>query len=146
MKSHGKLVLISLLPIAISVRKIKFTTFLSYRRLCKMAASKSKIAEVRLNMHQLTSKSRLYITKAGAVTKNKIEEMDFDTFTKEFKADNCESRNRPNYGLQELAHTLLCAKPVFEEMTEQGLFGPGIALLLKAGNYPSVLVSMNLET
>jgi len=98
-----------------------------------MAANKSKIAEVRLNMHQLTSKSRLYITKAGAVTKNKIEEMDFDTYTKDFKADNTESRNRPNYGLQEFAHTLICAKPVLEEMTEQGLFGPGIGLLVKAG-------------
>jgi hypothetical protein len=95
-------------------------------------ASKDKIMETRLANHGMTSKSRMYVTKAGSWTRDNIENKTYEDWVKTFTSTTCESRNRPSFGLQEMAHTLLLAEPRLQEGVDRGLYGVGIAKLLES--------------
>lgn len=90
----------------------------------------AKIPEVRLNQHQLTSKSRMYITKKGELTKNKVETMTYEDFVATFDSGSTESRNRPKFGVQEFAHVFNTTRPMLQELQAQKLLGDGFAGLL----------------
>jgi hypothetical protein len=91
----------------------------------------TRIAEVRLNSHLMTSRSRMYPTKAGVWTRNKMEDKDWAAWKLEFNAVNVESRNRVAMSLREAAHVLLLALPIMKEGVEQGVYGPVILTLVQ---------------
>ena len=68
------------------------------------------VPEVRLANHGLTSKSRMYPTKNGSWTRDGIEKKTYSEWKATFSGTSTESRNRPVYGFQEMAHTLLLAE------------------------------------
>ena len=90
----------------------------------------SKIPEVRLNQRQLTSKSRMYITKKGDLTKNKVETMSYEDFVATFNSTTTESRNRPKFAIQEFAHVFNATRPMLKELQAEKLLGDGFGGLL----------------
>ena len=87
------------------------------------------IQEVRLSAHPLTSKSRMYPTKDGSWTKNDIENMSYEQMVAGYNGQNSESRNRPQMGIKEFAHTMLLGLPELRKGLEQGIYGPALAKL-----------------
>lgn len=90
-----------------------------------------KIPETRLNMHPLTSKSRMYVSRKGNFTKNNVEGLSFDDYVKTFSHGNVESRNRPDFALSEFAQTLLASVALFKQLVSCKLLGPGVEWLIQ---------------
>ena len=109
-----------------------------------MQPNPAKIPEVRLANHPMTSKSRMYVTKAGSWTKNAMEGMSYDQWTGTFSSSTVESRNRPNYGLQEFAHTLVLGEDKLRLGLQQGIYGPAVQQLVdQIGGHREALAQLD---
>ena len=69
------------------------------------------------------------IVLVGKWTRDGIENKTYEDWVSTFSATTVESRNRPFFGIQEFAHTLLLAEPILQEGLEKGVFGPAIQTL-----------------
>jgi len=72
----------------------------------------------------------MYPTKNGSWTRSGLEDMDYKKMADTFTGSTCESRNRPTFGFQELAHTLLLAEPHLRDGVAKGIFGSAISTLI----------------